>query len=1282
MNRGLYAEYDSIRVWSSSVFHFEAEGSYSQFYPYMASSALHQIFDTPSANLVYSNLSSAINFTLGGSLRPPPPDDNPENTNHQFFVRMTFMDTILADLTYSANTNVHPVVSGVSMSLIIKRPKIYFSAGTSTPIMIFKCEGYTLNINSNVRELSISIDTDDVIIKESGCCAPSESVLFSRGLAGVCETNVLSLINPKIPFISRIDPWSSLSFGYSFRLPNSGAYTPLPIDLDIYPVSGSGFNPVPIVEGINTDNVYIKTHAWLYTEIENDFTVGYMHYEKVCVYNYPKRNREFIRLLPDDNILLVWKGSHPKLKKTKIYWADDEPADKSYITISPPSKRKLVVLPESSSADESILGIENKCPYIIYVEQNKTFSTKKYIVSFLMAENTALPPSRNDIDGENYNDPDYPIFSHLCKATDLVSSYYESYDEEASFIVDLFSFWNWVIYIPPDYDNEHWKLGVPLTKVNSENYWSKIREQYIYHSSLSDAENRKLRNYILDAPMSDSVISESCGNYLDIAYNFYSSEGFNVFTTGTKVSFPGLNNFRIVDINYISSAIAKSASRYTISGGSYSFSESGIYIIPSENQVVVEYNIGDFNTFPYLFDIFADKFSYNISGNASNVKIEFISSSGFAKEIYNGNILSQTINKVIERDEKYAGSHIQSILPPPDEGLDLLPEGISSTIFNNPKYVINYSLISSGNISKIKFTISVSGNIFFSFLSFSSTNRRVFNHIIENANVNVIVDNKNYFRIGNLSYMEPTDNNIKSVPEVRSSKYRMNVVDVVCLIRNLLKAQNKNDDEVFDYLSTLYDSFEFSDLKSFASDTYMMPISNRNTRKTEAGIIRFIYGCYLSSLPPISSLPQFSKNENLQNINDITQEKILLYCPYKRFIWNYINRLHLFRVIYDDYENETSRTIISADASEYESGEIKISKYVLQLENNEVVRKWNGELIRSPQYIVSKNEGGDYVDLSRITPFRGHTFNELLTYMVPPARKVIYRCWIDDDFAGKIYLLGYNTETQEYLHGFYDPKRGIFSLSPKPERSQDFYLLANLAYLEFDRLDRTAQSDKKFVYKIKFSDETIGEIKIGGRRPSIAFYENRLYIGSRDDINGGYYLQYFEIKNEEILPSPNLIVYDNRDISTGLPGCMNICVLDKFEGIFVYTIHTIIDGRKDVLIVFFDKENIQNEVFGQGIKFSDIFGTSVEYSYPYIAPYDHYLVISSKGSDGKIYLIILPEEYRIGMNISSLVIDNLNIELQDYFAPLVCSNVPYIFLNVNSDENFTAKTFSEWSGLI
>lgn len=1311
MQGGLFAKYEKIRIHSSSTFSLVGATCLGGG---VGSTAEHRVKTVSVRNFLDPTGTDFFHYTASFYVMVDYKNPEPLMPRHSTIIEFKLFNNTLFILNWSTQdvNDTSNVPTYVNMEFILKKPKFFVIKYNNYFVSMVVADGYYLKIVSDTADGNVEIDSNNRIIVQKYTTNPSEFIFLGGGLYGNSSTN----FTEKNGCDGTLEASSNLEYGIQYMFEGENFYRDLPIKIDYLT---HNFIRHPTITGNRTSSVSITTPA-LYSRsglaITQVNTVAGLQI-------IPKRERKFIRMYSDDNTVLVYRGTHPRLGKLKryfVYTNSGSTFNKQFVELVPKCGQLLYVLNEEPDIRETeILDYEFVCPYNIGVNQGVMNSSGGFTnydyASHLFFENTGFPsyPFWYDLDGVNYNDPDNPIFAHMfspCVNTVYFGSGSFPYELYNSLINNLYSFWNWCLYFPPDEDAQNWLAPVfgnmsQPEKIYNNEYWGLVREQWINHTRLPVLLRSKKRNYIKEAPLYASDVSERIVRYWNTYFENLRSSGFpefdwNVYTpdearTNNLFCYLGFHNSRQIEYVFDEPTIKKAnnINRYTFENCVGVGTTNYINITPTSTSIKVKYKVGDYQYFPFLFDILANKFKYKLTGsNISSLTIKLKSFGGDEKVFANVVLENEVRKNYIEQDEKWASSAVQDYsgdisIQNIDRGIELEANNVSSAVFADSEKVINYSLLSSANIEEIVFEITLSSllPINFYWLEFKYEPRDYW-HIIENSNNDVFVSSEFYFRFGNLSFFNRDTDSVRVVPEVKKPTYRGTLIDGLCFSRLFFTAEDKNYNNLRSWLHNMFDKFEAYEYDFFTEsfinensilpfdiDTYWFPVFGIN-RKTQDKKIKFLYGSYYSMFPPISSIPQYSYNQD-----NLEKEYVYLYTPHKRFLWNYKKQLRLYKVFYNTSNQEVNRLTYSLPATEYAITDVFVERYniVDGYNNDEYIKDFTGAIVNSPKYIVGDGE----TDLSRITPFHGHTYNYVKA-VAPSVNKIVYRAFQDINQNDKIYLLGYDVQAQQYVYGYYNIKTNEIVLLPKPERSISFGYFDDLAYLEYVDEFGTSPVENRYEYRFIHGGEEIRKLRIKGRRPAIVFSNDKLIISSRDDRHGGHYVQYFDFALNEIKGSVNLIFSNLADID-GLPYpyAEATSVLDKANKIFIHAHHWLNFpiNKKDVGIQFYNTDEglFVEEFSGITLYFSDIFNnSSISYSHPSITELNDGVIVWATGSNNKVYGVKFNHNYRYGRQFEKVILD-VPYELIEYHTPCVYTSINGGIMFLNTTDGIKVIYISE-----
>lgn len=1301
MQGGLFASYKKIRIRSNST--FSPEGFYCKVGG-VGTNIEHTVKTVSVANIFDPPNTDILHYTAYFNIVSRYKDPEPQLPNYYTSIEFKLFNTPLFSYNWTGNDpDTSGVPSYVNMEFILKEPK-FFIIKTNNGCYATRlvASGYYLRIVSDAGNINYTHDSNQLIEIQKYTANPSEFIFLGGGLYGNLSINSSEKGGCEIT----LEPSTTLEYGIQYMFEGEDVYRDLPIKIDYLTHNLLRY---PIITGSRTSNVRIEAEA-LYSVSGLSRTIVN---SVAGLQIIPKRERKFIRVYNDDNSVLVYRGTHPrlgKLKRINIYTNSGSQFQKEFVELLPKCGQLLHVLNEEpEQLEEEVIDYEFVCPYNIGVFQSQSvggsFTTYDY-ASHLFFENTAFPNFSlySDLDGGNYRDENNPIFAHLlppCINTVYFGSGSFQYELYNALINNLYSFWNWCLYFPPDEDGLNWLLPpygtYPIPeKITNNEYWGWVREQWIEHTRLPNNLRSRKRNYIKDAPLYASEVSARTVKFWNDYFEYHTALFFpwNVYTpdeqrSGNLFSYLGFHNSRIIDYAFDTPEVVKAnnIARYQFENCTGVSLTDYIAITPTATTIKVKYKVGSHTVFPYLFDILANKVKYKLSGsNISSVNIILKSFSGNEKVLSNVNLDDKFDKNNIIHDEKWASSAIQDYsanmpVPQIDKGIEIDTNNVSSSVFSSSTRAINYSLLSSANIDEIIFEINLSSlsPINFYWLEFEYYPRDYW-HIIENANNDVFVSPDFYFRFGNLSYFDRDNDAVRAVPELKPPTYRATLIDGLCFSRLFFEALDKSYVNLRTWLHSkfskheAYERDEFGGENAFINDnsilpfdydTYWFPIFNVN-RKTNNQKIRFLYGSYYSMLPPVSSIPQFSYNQD-----NLEKEYIYLFCPHKRFLWNYKKQLRLYKVSFNDNNEETERLTYSVPATEYAIPNVFVEKYNIEggYTNKEYIKDYNNVIVNSPRYIVGDGEK----DLSRITPFHGHTYNYSKEEPTQASR-IVYRAFQDITQNEKIYLLGYNINSGTYCYGYYNLKTNELFLPPHQERSAGIKYLDSESYLLYDSEFGTNSEVSRYEYKYVHSGDIVKSFKLKGRRPVVLPANNHIVFVSYDDRHNIHCAQYCDYRFENIIGNPQLIFSNLSNIEPIYPYAEAATLLDKEQEIFLHAYHFQTGSRKDVAIKFMSIQDgyFLEEFENHTLYFSTLFNLSnIDFSYPSISELNNAVIVWAVGSDKKVYGIKLYHNYRVGRvnSLEKAVINQPYNNLLEYHTPCVYTPMQggIMFLNTSSD---------------
>jgi hypothetical protein len=1312
MTHGLYAEYEAIRLWGR----YSASPQYAPCPPgagggagtlvsaEFKTSSIYSILENPT-NGLYNNvfyLKSEISYFAPEPIAPP----------FRIFMEAKFMGITIPINGDFQSSNTDNLPRNYQFEFVLKKPKFFvkrvsifeFTTEIKLYQMILLCEGYSFSLQADGgRNISSNVNIDAPMIFTKFFSNPSEMIFIGNGYV----MNVALAVLSKEPCPCDISSSAVLDGGYSYKMKGENDYKSLPTQLEYR--MPTGFSLLPSLSSTNTNNSSI-TGRMRYilsgtSEIYRAANVG--------INIIPNREKKFKRIHKDNNKCLVLRGTYPAtyFKSKTIEFANNQIVrEQKY----PARAVILDCLEDAEGVLENELQRDDLCPYFINLIESAPGTNKTNISYYGYDDTSANITNFNDF--VNAYNPNFPFFATLYPAVLEISfggfgGSFNSFDiEKFSLIRNCNSFWNWVLYFPPDEDNQHWKLGVPLTKVNNAQYWFPLREQYLDHQQLPTQKRYKYRSKIKDTVVNNSDVAIRNGNWFNYKANYYNGTGlYNLYTPdevlpdypALPVSYLGFCNAKVKDVVIPTSKTADTRTRYSFENCVPANLPNGFSLTPTGNTVIVEYDIGNYSNAPYLYDIIADVFEYALTGTTiQNVKVYGISFSDSTSEqirdlLYEGNQLSRSISKRIKQEKYFAGTGILDYnadltVAGIDKGLEVDTANSKSTqVLSNGEKLINFSLLCSNNYNRLRFEITVSNvaiQIIFNFLVFKFSSSRRFYQFIESANIDTLADDKGYFRFGQVEYYDEDLGEILQTPYLKKPDYKMSFVDGLCHIKKLLLGEGydagglRNElkqhfpaleaypfEISFEYDTLIID--ESSGITPFDLDTYICPITDYETWLSDSGKVRFLYGNYMACLPPNSCLPQYSLFTD-----DLSKEYVYVFTPYRNFVWNYEDDLGLYEVEYtlgqtedDDVENNRTLRSYVPNGNVYSAySNLFVCEYTRALTNQEVIKRWNNQNVRTPKWILANTENQNSIrDLTRITPFRGHTYNiRTADEQVPEDRLFIYNCWIDIEGLGDIGLgLVKNTVQENYYIGRYNIRQDLFTIIPiDNDRSADLTLSLVQSYLKHFSAG---------VYKVYENDEEERVVDLAGRYPSIVFTQNYMFVGVKKS-NGVYEVSRFSLVNNTIQDTRQVIYESITPIlaTARFVNFPSLGILGKRIAKLVIAHHYKYNANNDgdVLVKFYsaERETVEEEDWLE-FRFSQVFSGSVKYSFPFIFHLDNAIGITAFRDEGNVCVVIVPEDYVYSRRVwRGMVQPETNQPLESYYHPACYKHGLVVFFNFAS----------------
>jgi len=1015
MYAGLYAEYDAIRVWGR----YEASPQYYDCPPLGGGvgTITRAVWRTSSLPTIAD---IGTQFGLDAWIDATYFDPDPINTTFLYYITVRLFGQPLYTRSFASGPQ-PPVEDRVprhwEFEFILDKPRFYirpsqvFVWGSgSVPVwsMAVLADGWTLRVRSNDQgaDLDADLSYEGIVFLEKYCHNPATMPFLGNGMVIRSTTNTVE----KEACAGSVYAESTASGGYSYKMPTENVWKSLPTVLEYrFP---TGYALYPDLTSTDTNSNSITSRARRVVGTPNQY------YRAGAALNIlPNRQRQFRRIWDDNTRILVLRGTYPA-----TFFKIREEVYPGNVTITrEPKYPKLPLileyLEDGTTPIEDPLGYDLLCPYEVDLYHSPSIANARWSSCWYGYDDPSTTWT-NARDGVNAYDENAPIFSLLYPTIHEWSWVDDSrMGEVFSLIHNTHSFWNWVVYFPPDEDDNHWKWGVPLQKVLNDRYWYPLRMQYAHHLSLPTQRRFRTLTDLKAEVVNNSEVATRTGNWFNFNANYWNGGGFvTVYTPdevtpgypGMPISFPGFHNSRVLPTVVSDGVTATDRNRYAVAGGTTTNTGTGYTINPTATTVVVEYSLGATFGEPHYYDLVADQVEYAVSGSTiQNVKVEFISVSGEEVEVYSGPLKTQTLDKTIRGEPFWAGTGVldynASLVPNIVLGNDIAPDSRSASVLGAPQTVGHFSLLCSPGPSRIRFTLTLqntSQSVSFNFLKFKFRPTRRYHQVSECANIDCLVDDRGYFRWGQVTYYDLVMG-LLFTPQVKGPTYRMSVLDACAHRRRVWLGQGFTEEDLRNELKGRFDPLEpylwyleidfgppelvvddSIGIEAFAEDTYCVPISSSDKWQMPPQVVPLLYGNYWAAFPPNPCLPQYSLWSN-----DLTEEIVYLFAPYRRFVWNYNRTVDLYEVEYTDDQNETEltrhlRSYVPNPQAYTTYPNVVVREFTRAYTGEEVVRRWNNTVIRTPKWLlVDTQDAGSPVDLTRVSPFHVYTYNRV--FVVP-----------------------------------------------------------------------------------------------------------------------------------------------------------------------------------------------------------------------------------------------------------------------------------------------------------
>ncbi len=927
------------------------------------------------------------------------------------------------------------------LTLRLRRPEWYYLQ-SGRGILICR-DGFYAELEAENSEFNFTLDIADPVNIGTYLLGGSPVPLISPSsfpLAGIfLRGEVVASWLQKLHSDGAVTGSSELRFGYRYQFEPDGAWHTLPVDIDTRPHQIT--TPAqPIYEGTHTGSARIKVFSYLYNS-GSGVEEGYSQRAELVL--RPKIERQFRRQYRGDTSLLGVRGTHPRITHTRARFTSNTFTGRYEETIRPQrGHRRLILANEPNTAEQEVFQSDIPCPYSHLTHY---FYFDPYGSSYSYSDNCYLEGHRTDL--WRVFDPTNPMFAIFLGGTGGDESVTGTgtgnhYPSSAKTLIDTESYYNWLLWYPSVLDPDHWTVGVPLELHTAGNYWQRMRTQYLHHAqhpSFPKYRSRPLDAVLLDCGNVTSVRGAVFNElrqtvaiaFPQIAECLYTLDEFGDPGTGNHVwtDHIGLANPRKYTVSIPNEKRANLLERYQLENATATLAGNTLTVTPTSNEVRIKYQVGSWTQPPYLYDLIATQFLYAVSGSeVQSVQVVFKDSEGNEVEVASG--LSGTVRYEFGHEtDIYVGSHARDFVSQTahqlmgrpekfDEGTDLDSDGRSAPTIADPLRGIAFQWLCAPAPYEIEFRIQLRSIQPFQFetLRFQCDGAETWNGIHETGNRWVLYRSRQFLRFGGLCFLDPNpphnDTQVRQVPLLKEDDYRTTIVDLLCYLK-LLTGEGYSDDSIREECESLFHDLEpynwyidpfgeegiiidrSESTKAFAYFTFAIPLlrSNNDYDAYTAQALQweFWYGNSLAQWPPIDTLPQVRMDEN-GNPQPLTKQPMILYAPYRYYIASANREVGLYRVNFQlgdtpDDDTEIDRQRLDTLASRIiPRTNWFVREYTRALTNEEVVRGWDDQPIRTPKYyLVELDENGQRVrDLARVS-LLGHSYLMTLSAPAPPA---------------------------------------------------------------------------------------------------------------------------------------------------------------------------------------------------------------------------------------------------------------------------------------------------------
>lgn len=361
---------------------------------------------------------------------------------------------------------------------------------------------------------------------------------------------------------------------------------------------------------------------------------------------------------------------------------------------------------------------------------------------------------------------------------------------------------SYFLFFPSDSDPGNWKVFG--TKQPSADYWLPLRQQYASYlnalggtAPLPSDENYRQRPNVVSEP----ILSGALCDHVKAQF------------IGELSAFWGVGFFDVMNIAPVEEIDLHDAapSRWSADGATITHGSSSMTISPSQSDVVLTFDMSDWDTAPFMWTHIANEFEFAaFDANVSVAEIYLVAQSG-ERVLLSNNLAGEIVTRPIPaNDIHYAGSWAQDFLL--TQGADAISGGISEETFENAETATAIQLNKARTSAQleIRFSLESLTDTTLDYPILRSPTTPIYPRHISGQACALIYDNGPGILYGHLDFwdQDASPQRLHDVPQkLQPSEGPMSLVDFLCFKHAFFDAK-RFDDGLDASLANLYDERE------------------------------------------------------------------------------------------------------------------------------------------------------------------------------------------------------------------------------------------------------------------------------------------------------------------------------------------------------------------------------------------------------------------------------------------------------------------------------------------